>query len=145
MARVVKIIQKLEDVILNPLVTGTLFLVLTRGPTVIRKPLLSQLTSLLNEQNVRRLVVGLKWAIALGLFRKVNNWLNSVALSNWQLRPAKDKWVWDSEIAVVTGGSSGIGAEIVKGLMRKGVKVAVLDIRPLPKDMDECKLRKEHY
>jgi NAD(P)-dependent dehydrogenase (short-subunit alcohol dehydrogenase family) len=48
--------------------------------------------------------------------------------------------VWDSEIAVVTGGSSGIGAEIVKCLVRKGVQVAVLDIQPLPKDMDGCKL-----
>ena len=78
--------------------------------------------------------------LALGLFQKINSWLNAVALTNWQIRPAKDKWVWDSEIAVVTGGSSGIGAEITKCLIRKRIKVAVLDIQPLPKDMDGCKL-----
>lgn len=140
MTFITKSIRKLENVILNPLVTGPLLLVLTSGPTVIRRRLLSQLVVLLNEQNVKRLVVGLKWALALGLVRKINHWLNDVALTNWQIRPAKDKWVWDSEVAVVTGGSNGIGAEIVKCLMRKGVKVAVLDIQPLPKDMDECKL-----
>lgn len=142
MAFIAKRVRKLENLILNPLVTGPLLFVLTSGPTVIRRPLLNQLAILLNEQNLKRLVVGLKWALALGLIRKVNSWLNAVALTNWQVRPAKDKWVWDSETAVVTGGSNGIGAAIVKCLMRKGVKVAVLDIQPLPKDMDGCKLRK---
>jgi hypothetical protein len=136
--------RKLKDVILNPLVTGPLLLVLTSGPTVIRRPLLNQLAILLNEQNVKRVVVGLKWALALGIARKINSWLNAVALTNWQVRPPKEKWTWDSEIAVVTGGSNGIGAEIAKCLMRKGIKVAVLDIQPLPKDMEGCKLCNEH-
>lgn len=35
---------------------------------------------------------------------------------------------WDNEVAVVTGGSSGIGALTVMGLAEKGVRVAVLDI-----------------
>src|SRR5579871_6572874 len=133
-------ISRLEDVVLNPFITGPLLLVLTSGPTVIRQSILRQLAILLNEQSVKRLVVVLKWSLALGLVRKLNNWLNAVALTHWQVRPAKDKWVWDSEIAVVTGGSSGIGAETAKCLMRKGVNVAVLDIQPLPKDMDGCKL-----
>jgi len=140
MAFIAKSIRKLDGVILNPLVTGPLLLVLTNGPTVVREPLLSQLAALLNKQNVQRLIVGLKWTLALGLVQKINSWLNAVALTNWQVRPAKDKWVWDSESAVVTGGCSGIGAEITKCLMRKGIKVAVLDIQPLPKDMDGCKL-----
>jgi phosphoglycerate dehydrogenase-like enzyme len=138
MAVVAKGIRKLEDAILNPLVTGPFLYVLTRGPASIREPLLRQLATLLSEENIRRLVAGLKWAFALGLLRNVNRWLNSVALSNWKIKAAKDKWIWDWEIAVVTGGSSGIGAEITKALMRKGIKVAVLDIQPLPKDMDGC-------
>ena len=144
MAFVANTIRKLEDVILNPLVTGPLLLFLTSGPTVVREPLLNKLVALLNRQNVDRLILGSKWVLALGLIQKINSWLNAVALSNWQVRPAKDKWVWDSEIAVVTGGSGGIGAEITKFLVKKGVQVAVLDIQPLPEDMDGCKLRKEH-
>jgi len=40
-------------------------------------------------------------------------------------------------VAVVTGGCSGIGAVVVRGLMRNGVKVAVLDIQPLPKSLQD--------
>jgi NAD(P)-dependent dehydrogenase (short-subunit alcohol dehydrogenase family) len=53
------------------------------------------------------------------------------------------KWDWKREVAVVTGGCSGIGLEIVKQLMRKGVKVAVFDIQPVPKAIEGCKLTKE--
>lgn len=38
-------------------------------------------------------------------------------------------------MAVVTGGSGGIGAFVVKGLASKGVKVAVVDIQPLSDDL----------
>lgn len=138
MAVVAKGVRKLEDAILNPLVTGPFLYALTRGPASVREPLLRQLATLLSDENIGRLVTGLKWAVALGLLRKVNRWLNSVALNNWQIKAAKDKWIWDWEIAIVTGGCSGIGAEISKGLMRKGVKVAVLDIQPLPKEMEGC-------
>lgn len=138
MAVVAKGIRKLEEAILNPLITGPFLYVLTRGPASIQEPLVRQLSTLLSEENIGRLVTGLKWAIALGLVRRLNRWLNSVALNNWQIKSSKAKWVWDWEIAVVTGGSSGIGAETTKALMRKGVKVAVLDIQPLPKDMEGC-------
>ncbi|KAL1594560.1 hypothetical protein SLS60_010321 [Paraconiothyrium brasiliense] len=40
-------------------------------------------------------------------------------------------WQWNKEFAVVTGGSNGIGAAVVKQLISYGVKVAVLDIEPL--------------
>ena len=40
------------------------------------------------------------------------------------------KHVWDKEVAVVTGGSDGIGKNIALLLAEKGVKVVSLDIRP---------------
>jgi len=43
----------------------------------------------------------------------------------------KAKYDWEREVAVVTGGSDGIGKEIVLLLAEKGVKVAVLDVQPL--------------
>lgn len=39
-------------------------------------------------------------------------------------------WDWDKEIVVVTGGSSGIGKELVDGFSRRGVTVVSLDIKP---------------
>jgi NAD(P)-dependent dehydrogenase (short-subunit alcohol dehydrogenase family) len=36
----------------------------------------------------------------------------------------------------VTGGCSGIGKEVVLRLIEKGVRVAVLDVQPLPHDLE---------
>jgi len=143
MAALAKAIRRLEDALLNPIITGPLLLILTRGPDPIREPLRRQLGVLLSEANIARLLTGLKWVVALGIVRKLNRWLNSIALNNWQIWSSSSKWIWNQEVAVVTGGSSGIGAEIVKALKRKGVKVAVLDIQPLPKALDGCKLHFE--
>lgn len=41
-------------------------------------------------------------------------------------------WDWDREIVVVTGGSGGIGQELVNGFARRGVTVVSLDVRPAP-------------
>jgi NAD(P)-dependent dehydrogenase (short-subunit alcohol dehydrogenase family) len=43
-----------------------------------------------------------------------------------------DGWDWRQEIAVVTGGSGGIGAKITERLVKLGVRVAVLDVTDLP-------------
>jgi all-trans-retinol dehydrogenase (NAD+) len=41
---------------------------------------------------------------------------------------------------VVTGGCSGIGELVVKRLIGRGIKVAVLDIQELPASLQGCKL-----
>lgn len=81
----------------------------------------------------RAIVVG---GVTLGLsvLRLVNNALNSWALNNWNVK-ADSRWKWDKEIAVVTGGCGGIGRELVAGLVRKGVRVAIFDIQALPDNM----------
>ncbi|KAI0818378.1 hypothetical protein GGR55DRAFT_72922 [Xylaria sp. FL0064] len=45
-----------------------------------------------------------------------------------------DKYNWPEEIAVVTGGSGGIGSHVVRLLAERGVNVVVLDIQPLTYD-----------
>lgn len=69
----------------------------------------------------------LKALVALGLARRANKWLNRRALNNW----TSDRYDWNKEVAVVTGGSDGIGQRIATGLAIRGVKVAVLDVQPL--------------
>lgn len=69
----------------------------------------------------------LKILVSLGLYRWVNRWLSRRVLNNG----VSDKFDWPSEIAVVTGGSDGIGQKIALLLAARGVKVAVLDIQPL--------------
>jgi short-subunit dehydrogenase len=69
----------------------------------------------------------LKIFVTLGLIRWINQWLGRRARNNW----TTDKYVWNKEIAVITGGSDGIGKQIATRLALGGVKVAVLDVQPL--------------
>ncbi|KJZ73103.1 hypothetical protein HIM_07487 [Hirsutella minnesotensis 3608] len=72
--------------------------------------------------------------VGLGTARFVNNVLSLMAANSWRLTPAAT-WNWPDEIAVVTGGSSGIGAGVVQRLAGRHMRVAVLDIQELPKEM----------
>ncbi|KAK6348595.1 hypothetical protein TWF718_006383 [Orbilia javanica] len=66
-----------------------------------------------------------------GLLYKINNRLNWGFMNNW----VTDKsWVWSNEVALVTGGSGGIGGLVVQGLAEKGIKVVVLDVIDLTYD-----------
>lgn len=63
----------------------------------------------------------------LGLANAISSYLTRGVLDNW----TSDKYDWNKEIVVVTGGSGGIGGEIVKLFAERGIKVAVLDVIPL--------------
>ncbi|KAI5282875.1 hypothetical protein KEM54_002518 [Ascosphaera aggregata] len=67
----------------------------------------------------------IKLIAILGLAKKVHALFNQALLNNFK----RDKYVWEQEIAIVTGGSDGIGARVSRILAEKGVKVAVLDVK----------------
>jgi hypothetical protein len=69
----------------------------------------------------------------------VNRQLNHAALNAGRWTSEKKRWKWDSEVAVVTGGCSGIGELTVRRLVGRGIKVAVLDIQQLPPSLQGCK------
>jgi all-trans-retinol dehydrogenase (NAD+) len=58
--------------------------------------------------------------------------LDEAVLNNW----TNDVYDWKKEIVVVTGGSDGIGAIVVKLLAEKDIKVVILDIQE-PKGASE--------
>jgi all-trans-retinol dehydrogenase (NAD+) len=99
-------------------------------------PFNAQLASYLNV-NRPLLITLLKVFIALGLIHNASSLLTSVALNNWQWRSDRHQWEWSKEVAVVTGGCSGIGEEIVKGLARRGVRVVVLDVQEVPERLED--------
>ncbi|CAN8102086.1 unnamed protein product [Discula destructiva] len=72
--------------------------------------------------------------VGLGILRTCNAGLNALATNNWRISstPPGGAWDWPNEVAVVTGGCSGIGLALVEGLTAKGVRVAVLDIQSPP-------------
>ncbi|WEW57896.1 hypothetical protein PRK78_003363 [Emydomyces testavorans] len=65
--------------------------------------------------------------VSVGLLRWLNGWYSRRTLNNG----VSDKYNWNAEIAIVTGGSDGIGQRTVLLLAARGLKIAVLDIKPL--------------
>ncbi|KAF2471295.1 dehydrogenase/reductase SDR family member 8 precursor [Lindgomyces ingoldianus] len=121
-----------NNIALNPILAAPLLFILTKGPPQFQEHLFKRVAALRDPEKLAKIVKGLKWLLALGLVGSANKQLNKIALNAWRLRGQKKKWDWNKEIAVVTGGCSGIGLLVVKGLVRKNVKVAVLDIQQLP-------------
>lgn len=78
----------------------------------------------------------LKVLLALGVIRTANRMLNSWAANQWRMMAQSD-WHWPNEIAIVTGGCSGIGQKLVYGLLDRGARVVILDIQALPAEMKD--------
>ncbi|GAB7356471.1 hypothetical protein MBLNU459_g7234t1 [Dothideomycetes sp. NU459] len=116
----------------SPLFTGSALYLLTRAPSSVRQPLLEQLHQVLAPHNLGRLVTGLKWLFALGIVRNINTYLTEWAGNNFYFSSNKQDWVWEQEICVVTGASSGFGALFSKDLSARGIHVVALDINELP-------------
>lgn len=70
--------------------------------------------------------------LAIGLLGKARGVLDRGVVNNW----TNDTYDWKKEIVVVTGGSDGIGAKVVRFLAERGIKVVVLDIQPLKFDCE---------
>ena len=63
----------------------------------------------------------------LGLIRWASSFLDNGSLNNW----TEDTYDWEKEIVLITGGSGGIGGNVVKILAETGARVVVLDVIPL--------------
>ncbi|KAJ4378651.1 hypothetical protein N0V86_005521 [Didymella sp. IMI 355093] len=126
----------LSHLALNPALSATLLYVLTQSPASLRARL-SRVNALRDPTQHAKIVRVLKWCLALGVLKHVNRALNRLALNNYRVRSTAAQWQWDREVAVVTGGCSGIGALIVKRLVNRGVRVAVLDVQELPAELQD--------
>ena len=128
----------------SPAVTGVLLYSLTKAPEKYRSQLLERLGRYLSRKNIDRTITGLKWLFALGLARNVNVFLSEIAQNNFRIRSERHRYVWEREVAVVTGAASGFGALMAKGFAAKGINVMAVDIRDeLPEDLKS--IEKIHY
>lgn len=127
-------------VALNPVLTGALLWILTKGPPQLRSQLTSRIAALRDPKRYAQILKALKWCLALGVTGVVNKQLNQVALNAGRFSSEKARWNWSREVAVITGGCSGIGELVVKRLVDKGIRVAVLDIQQLPPSLQGCKI-----
>lgn len=114
---------------------GAALYVLRDAPPSIRDPALERLRSFLSAEQITSLVGFLRSAFvttaALDAVYYVNSALNSWALNNWQSADTS-RWNWSQEVAVVTGGASGLGKGFTERLVSHGVHVVVLDVTPAP-------------
>ncbi|EGS22093.1 short-chain dehydrogenase/reductase-like protein [Thermochaetoides thermophila DSM 1495] len=125
--------------LLSPFVTvPVLFAVTYHLDTVSRllSPLPQGLALISPPHQSSSLLNVLRVVVAWGILRAANRALSAIAATSWRLVPAPG-WDWPNEIAVITGGSSGIGKAIAEKLSSMGVRIAVLDIQELPKDLQE--------
>ncbi|KAH7073658.1 hypothetical protein BKA63DRAFT_415911 [Paraphoma chrysanthemicola] len=120
------------NVALNPLISGALLYILTKGPPSLRSQLVDRIAALRDPKRHAQIIKALKWFLALGVTGVVNRQLNNAALNAGRWTSEKKRWNWDREVAVITGGCSGIGELTVRRLVGRGIKVAVLDIQQLP-------------
>ncbi|KAF2116410.1 hypothetical protein BDV96DRAFT_645732 [Lophiotrema nucula] len=114
--------------------TALLFL-LSSSPTSLLPPSLLPLS----DGQTSTLVTALRWLLAVCLVLEVNAGLGRWAERNWLWRDDKSVWNWPKEVAVVTGGSRGIGAAVAKKLATYGIRVAVLDVQPFSDDLENDK------
>lgn len=117
----------------QPLVTGPLLGLLLYTPAQICERIL-EAASLPYSIDLRSIIRALGFLVTVGVVRKTNGALNAWATNNWQIR-AGQGWDWPSEVAVVTGGCSGIGKAIAEALAAHGIRVAVLDVQEAPENI----------
>ncbi|KAJ0327810.1 hypothetical protein COL922a_013400 [Colletotrichum nupharicola] len=90
-------------------------------------------------ENVRRLA----YIVALAsLLLSTTEYLNKWSANNWV---TDNKWDWDREIIVVTGGSSGIGASIIKHIFARNPKATIVVVDLAPLSWEPPKGSKLHY
>lgn len=128
-----KALNGIVNLSLNPVVSGALLAFLLRAPDHVLAETL-QRASLPADYDLTVAKTVLKILLGLGLTRTINNKLSSMAANAWRWGPAPG-WDWPREVAVVTGGCSGIGLAIVHKLRAKGIRVAIFDIQPLPAEL----------
>lgn len=133
--------------------------------SLMRSPLLSLLAFVLTRWSNSYLIntpldvsasrymhSALTWTFAvlftLSCLSVLNRKLSDLANNKWLWNPKEDplmrfaaetkKWNWPEELAVITGGSDGIGSYVVEGLASHGVKVAILDVQPPIDRLKDC-------
>lgn len=127
---------------LNPYISGPLLLALLTAPETIRKLLEERLHISAGPQRLATAKKVLQVLLAIGGVKYVNGLLSRMATNSGRIGPAKG-WMWPHEVAVVTGGCSGIGYDVVKRLAKKNIKIAVLDVQAPPRDFEQH--RNIHY
>uniref|UniRef100_A0A8H7TTY5 Short-chain dehydrogenase/reductase 3 n=1 Tax=Bionectria ochroleuca TaxID=29856 RepID=A0A8H7TTY5_BIOOC len=124
----------------SALLSGSLLLATTCAPNVMQQVVeaLSKAMPPLSlvSAKISLLRTALGGVFVVGALRWAHRVLSELARNSWDFRPTTN-WDWPNEIAVITGGSSGIGKSLAETLLEKGIRVAVIDVQQLPKPLKD--------
>ncbi|KAK2616467.1 hypothetical protein QQS21_000509 [Conoideocrella luteorostrata] len=123
-------LQSLSAAVQSPLFSGPLLAALMYAPDELKQEAFKHLPGGFNVELAQK---ALQVLLGIGLVKTINQGFSAMAANSWRASAAKG-WDWPREIAVVTGGCSGIGYCIVKRLAARKVKVVIMDIQEAPKD-----------
>lgn len=126
-----KAILNLQGAALSPTFSGALLLALAFTTEDTQKAFLRKIR-FPPTIDIATIRIVFQTLLGLGVIRSLNSALNVIANNSWRLTASKG-WDWPNEVAVITGGCSGIGCCTVERLLHKSVKVAIIDVQDLPK------------
>lgn len=139
-----KVITGIKTAAEEPLLTGALLYVLTRGPANVRERLLAPFKdNILSKNGAARLatiITALKVLTGINVLKRINQALNALAWNNWSLGRSGAAFKFGpnkEELVIITGGSSGFGYEMVKGFSKQA-RIVVLDIQDFPPELASC-------
>lgn len=115
----------LYKILLQPVITTAVLLSTLKSPEEAGK-ILSVLSR--NKISLPTFTKALNVLVGLGAIYRLNKALNRAALNNFRC----DTWIWDKEIILITGGSSGFGELMVRKFAKRkpNTKIVVLDLKP---------------
>lgn len=116
--------RPIYHVVLQPIVPAALLLASIKFPQDSER-LLSLVTKDAIQLGTVKLL--LKGLLAIGVVDRLNRYMSRLTMNNF----VSDRtWDWQREIVLITGGCSGIGAQMVRLFAERNIKVVVLDINP---------------
>ncbi|RVD89276.1 uncharacterized protein DFL_000292 [Arthrobotrys flagrans] len=101
---------------------------------------LSPLINLLSKTpfNPQTILAGISYfawyKLLTGAPSNINSYFSWKKENNWA---TDDKYDWDKEVVMITGGSGGLGEQIAIQLARKGVTVVVIDVNEVREEIRE--------
>jgi all-trans-retinol dehydrogenase (NAD+) len=135
----------LKNAVQEPILTGILLYILTRGPPHIRERLLRPFRTNVLAKNsaakVASIILVLKVLTGVGVVRRISQALDKLSWNNWTLGRPGSQFKFGpgkEELVIITGGSSGFGYEMVKGFS-KYARIVVIDIQAFPPELAERK------